>query len=257
MTSLEREAARRHPHGFQVRLGGHEERGRHARQVRRGVREPRPLGAPHAEGDHGVRDSSAAARGIEVLIAGAGGAAHLAGVAAAHTTLPVLGVPMESASLKGLDSLLSTVQMPGGIPVATFAIGKPGAVNAALFAVAVLAGKRADLRQTARRLPGRAGRQDSPGEADLADLDAPRAPSRRICSKMERSPSSGEGRQPHGLHGVLGRRTARGGPRGLEDGAMGARQGLPEGILRSPPRARPVRTGLGPGEFRSEPRAHA
>jgi 5-(carboxyamino)imidazole ribonucleotide mutase len=89
--------------------------------------------------------SSAADRGLEVLIAGAGGAAHLAGVAAAHTTLPVLGVPMESPSLKGLDSLLSTVQMPAGIPVATFAIGKPGAINAALFAVAILAGKRPDL----------------------------------------------------------------------------------------------------------------
>ena len=83
---------------------------------------------------------TAASRGLEVLVAGAGGAAHLAGVAAAHTTLPVLGVPVESASLKGLDSLLATVQMPGGIPVATFAIGKPGAVNAALFAVAILAG---------------------------------------------------------------------------------------------------------------------
>jgi len=89
--------------------------------------------------------SSAASRGIEIIVAGAGGAAHLAGVAAAHTTLPVLGIPMESASLKGLDSLLSTVQMPGGIPVATFAIGKPGAVNAALFAVSVLAGKRPEL----------------------------------------------------------------------------------------------------------------
>jgi len=89
--------------------------------------------------------ASAAARGLEVLVAGAGGAAHLAGVAAAQTTLPVLGVPMESASLKGLDSLLATVQMPGGIPVATFAIGKPGAVNAALFAVAILAGKRPEL----------------------------------------------------------------------------------------------------------------
>ena len=81
----------------------------------------------------------AEARGLKVIIAAAGGAAHLAGVAAALTPLPVLGVPMESASLKGLDSLLSMVQMPGGIPVATFAIGKPGAVNAALFAGAVLA----------------------------------------------------------------------------------------------------------------------
>ena len=81
----------------------------------------------------------AASRGMKIIIAAAGGAAHLAGVAAALTPLPVLGVPMESASLKGLDSLLSMVQMPGGIPVATFAIGKPGAINAALFAVAILA----------------------------------------------------------------------------------------------------------------------
>src|SRR6202171_980522 len=82
--------------------------------------------------------SSAKERGLQVIIAAAGGAAHLAGVLAAHTILPVLGVPMESASLKGLDSLLSTLQMPGGIPVGTLAIGKPGATNAALFAVAVL-----------------------------------------------------------------------------------------------------------------------
>ncbi len=81
----------------------------------------------------------AGARGLKVIIAAAGGAAHLAGVMAAVTPLPVLGVPIESASLKGLDSLLSMVQMPGGIPVATFAIGKPGALNAALFAVAILA----------------------------------------------------------------------------------------------------------------------
>lgn len=78
-------------------------------------------------------------RGVQCIIAAAGGAAHLAGVAAALTPLPVLGVPMESASLKGMDSLLSMVQMPGGIPVATFAIGKPGAINAALFAAAMLA----------------------------------------------------------------------------------------------------------------------
>jgi len=83
--------------------------------------------------------TGAEGRGLKIIIAAAGGAAHLAGVAAALTALPVLGVPMESASLKGLDSLLSMVQMPGGVPVATFAIGKPGAVNAALFAVAILA----------------------------------------------------------------------------------------------------------------------
>jgi len=81
----------------------------------------------------------ASKRGIRCLIAGAGGAAHLAGVLAAKTTLPVLGVPMPSKHLQGLDSLLSTVQMPGGIPVATFAIGEAGAANAALFAIAVLA----------------------------------------------------------------------------------------------------------------------
>jgi len=83
--------------------------------------------------------SSAEKRGLKIIIAAAGGAAHLAGVAAALTPLPVLGVPMESASLKGLDSLLSMVQMPGGIPVGTLAIGKPGAINAALFAAAILA----------------------------------------------------------------------------------------------------------------------
>jgi 5-(carboxyamino)imidazole ribonucleotide mutase len=90
---------------------------------------------------------SAESRGIEVLIAGAGGAAHLAGVVAAHTLLPVLGVPMESQALRGLDSLLSTVQMPAGIPVGTLAIGKPGATNAALLAVSILARGRPELRQ--------------------------------------------------------------------------------------------------------------
>jgi 5-(carboxyamino)imidazole ribonucleotide mutase len=83
--------------------------------------------------------SAAANRGMKAIIAGAGGAAHLAGVVAAHTTLPVLGVPMPSKHLQGLDSLLSTVQMPKGIPVATFAIGEAGAANAALYAVAMLA----------------------------------------------------------------------------------------------------------------------
>lgn len=90
---------------------------------------------------------TAEARGIEVLIAAAGGAAHLAGVVAAHTVLPVLGVPMQAWSLDGLDSLLSTVQMPRGIPVGTLAIGKAGAVNAGLLAVAILAGHRPELRQ--------------------------------------------------------------------------------------------------------------
>lgn len=94
--------------------------------------------------------TTAEERGLEIIIAAAGGAAHLAGVIAAHTILPVLGVPMESQSLKGLDSLLSTVQMPAGIPVGTLAIGKPGATNAALFAIAILAAKRPHLREKLR-----------------------------------------------------------------------------------------------------------
>src|ERR1035438_8103546 len=91
----------------------------------------------------------AAQRGIRVIIAGAGGAAHLAGVIAAHTTLPVIGVPIPSTSLNGLDSLLATVQMPAGIPVATVAIGKPGATNAGILAAQILG--LAD-REVARKL---------------------------------------------------------------------------------------------------------
>ena len=98
--------------------------------------------------------TNAQKNGMKAIIAAAGGAAHLAGVVAAHTTLPVLGVPMPSKHLQGLDSLLSTVQMPKGIPVATFAIGEAGAANAALFAVAILAvtdkalaGKLTDFRR--------------------------------------------------------------------------------------------------------------
>jgi 5-(carboxyamino)imidazole ribonucleotide mutase len=94
---------------------------------------------------------TAEARGIEVIIAGAGGAAHLAGMAAAQTLVPVLGVPVESVALKGLDSLLSIVQMPGGIPVGTLAIGKAGAVNAGLLAVAILGNSRPELREKLRQ----------------------------------------------------------------------------------------------------------
>ena len=89
--------------------------------------------------------ASAAGRGIEVIIVGAGAAAHLAGVVAAHTTLPVIGVPIDSSSLKGLDALLSTVQMPAGVPVATMAIGKAGAANAGIFAAEILASKDSRL----------------------------------------------------------------------------------------------------------------
>jgi 5-(carboxyamino)imidazole ribonucleotide mutase len=95
--------------------------------------------------------SGAEARGIEVIIAGAGGAAHLPGMAAAQTTLPVLGVPVESRTLKGIDSLLSIIQMPGGIPVGTLAIGQAGATNAALLAVAILANQRPELRDKLRQ----------------------------------------------------------------------------------------------------------
>ena len=93
---------------------------------------------------------SAEARGIEVIIAGAGGAAHLPGMTAAKTTIPVLGVPVESKALQGIDSLLSIVQMPAGVPVGTLAIGKPGAINAALLAAAIVANSRPDVRERLR-----------------------------------------------------------------------------------------------------------
>jgi 5-(carboxyamino)imidazole ribonucleotide mutase len=94
---------------------------------------------------------SAETRGIEVIIAGAGGAAHLPGMVAAQTLIPVLGVPVESQALRGMDSLLSIVQMPGGIPVGTLAIGKAGAINAALLAIAILGNSRPELREKLRK----------------------------------------------------------------------------------------------------------
>lgn len=97
----------------------------------------------------------AESRGIEVIIAGAGGAAHLPGMTAAQTLIPVLGVPIESAALKGMDSLLSIVQMPGGVPVGTMAIGKAGAINAALLAIAILGNSRTDLRDKLRQFRAR------------------------------------------------------------------------------------------------------
>jgi len=95
--------------------------------------------------------AAAESRGIEVIIAGAGGAAHLPGMVAAQTLIPVLGVPVESHALKGMDSLLSIAQMPGGIPVGTLAIGKAGAINAGLLAVAILANSRPELREKLRK----------------------------------------------------------------------------------------------------------
>ena len=108
---------------------------------------------------------SAERRGLEVIIAGAGGAAHLAGVAAARTLLPVLGVPIQSKALNGIDSLLSTVQMPGGIPVGTLAIGNSGAVNAALLAAAILANKYPKIRRAVRRY------REAQSQAVLAQSD--------------------------------------------------------------------------------------
>ena len=106
---------------------------------------------PHLAAQYAAEAES---RGFEVIIGAAGGAAHLAGVLAAQTVLPVLGVPMESPALKGLDSLLSTVQMPGGIPVGTLAIGNAGARNAALLAIAILANSRPELREKLKRFRG-------------------------------------------------------------------------------------------------------
>ncbi|TCO81684.1 5-(carboxyamino)imidazole ribonucleotide mutase [Plasticicumulans lactativorans] len=114
--------------------------------------------------------ASAEARGLEVIIAGAGGAAHLPGMVAAKTVLPVLGVPVQSAALNGLDSLLSIVQMPGGIPVGTLAIGKAGAINAALLAASLLGNKYPALREAVRAF--RARQTDTV----LADPDPRRAP---------------------------------------------------------------------------------
>ena len=113
---------------------------------------------------------SAEGRGLEVLIAGAGGAAHLPGMAAAKTTLPVLGVPVESKALRGVDSLLSIVQMPAGIPVATLAIGRAGAVNAALLAASILGNKYPQYRENLRR------RREEQTRSVLAHPDPREAP---------------------------------------------------------------------------------
>jgi 5-(carboxyamino)imidazole ribonucleotide mutase len=109
--------------------------------------EKRVISAHRAPDALAEYSKTARARGLEVIIAGAGGAAHLAGVTAAYTTIPVLGVPMQSKALNGMDSLLSTVQMPAGIPVATLAIGSSGATNAGLLAIQILAAHRPTLIQ--------------------------------------------------------------------------------------------------------------
>src|SRR5499426_1996117 len=116
--------------------------------------------------------TTAESRGLEVIIAGAGGAAHLAGVAAAKTLLPVLGVPIQSKALNGMDSLLSTVQMPGGIPVGTLAIGNSGAVNAGLLAAAILANKHPHIRAALRKYRD-AQTQALMGQTDPRTSEAP------------------------------------------------------------------------------------
>jgi len=113
--------------------------------------ECRVVSAHRTPGWMGEYAVTAAARGLAVIIAGAGGAAHLPGMTAGHTLLPVIGVPIQSKALNGIDSLLSIVQMPAGVPVATMAIGKAGAINAALFAIAILANHDPDLRAALER----------------------------------------------------------------------------------------------------------
>ena len=114
--------------------------------------------------------TTAEARGMQVIIAGAGGAAHLPGMVAANTLLPVLGVPVESAALKGMDSLLSIVQMPGGIPVGTLAIGKAGAINAALLAVAILANHDSTLKEQLAAFRRSRSDSDSQGRTPLKPI---------------------------------------------------------------------------------------
>jgi 5-(carboxyamino)imidazole ribonucleotide mutase len=129
--------------------------------------------------------SAAEKRGIEVIVAGAGGAAHLPGMTASKTVLPVLGVPVESKTLKGLDSLLSIAQMPGGIPVGTLAIGKAGAINAALLAAAILGAKHPEIREALRKFRAeqteRVLANPDPAVAQGASfrLSAPEVPAKR------------------------------------------------------------------------------
>src|SRR3954469_2805622 len=138
------------------------------------------FGVPHEcriVSDHRTPDwlkqfaNEAESRGVQVIVAGAGGAAHLPGMAAAQTVLPVLGVPVQSHALNGLDSLLSIVQMPSGVPVGTLAIGKAGAANAALLAVAILATTRPELREKLRAY------RERQTEAVMSDRRLPPAPS--------------------------------------------------------------------------------
>jgi 5-(carboxyamino)imidazole ribonucleotide mutase len=128
--------------------------------------------------------SSAERRGIEVIIAGAGGAAHLPGMTSSKTVLPVLGVPVESKSLKGLDALLSIAQMPGGVPVGTLAIGKAGAINSALLAAAILGAKHPEIRDALRKF------REAQTERVLANPDPAAAQGTSFVLSSPRSASS-------------------------------------------------------------------
>ena len=156
----------------------------------------------------------AEARGIEVIIAGAGGAAHLPGMTAAHTMLPVLGVPVQTAALNGLDSLLSIVQMPGGVPVGTLAIGKAGATNAGLLAVAILAHLAPRSAREAARVSRRADRQGARGSLAVSRVILPGAHHRRAGQRTagphvrDCGPAHGLPR-PHALAVAKTRRPAR------------------------------------------------
>ena len=144
---------------------------RHATETleRFGVAHERRVVSAHRTPDlMALYAKEAEARGLEAVIAGAGGAAHLPGMIAAHTTVPVLGVPVESRALKGMDSLLSIAQMPAGIPVGTLAIGRAGATNAALLAVAILANTRPPLRERLRRF-----RREQAEKAANSELPGP------------------------------------------------------------------------------------
>ena len=165
--AMRRQSAGRSDHGQQVGLGRHAPGRRGADEIRCGARVPRAFGAPHAARDGGVCQRRPKRRGIEVIIAAAGGAAHLAGVCAAHTLLPVLGVPMESAALKGMDSLLSTVQMPAGIPVGTLAIGPAGRAQCGAAGDCHPGQQPPGTARNAAPVPGRAERQGAAGNVAL------------------------------------------------------------------------------------------
>ena len=230
----------RHHHGQPVRLGDDAARRRHARPARRRLRDPHRLGAPHPGAALRVCPRARRGAGLKVIIAGAGGAAHLPGMAAAMTTLPVLGVPVESRTLRGVDSLLSIVQMPAGVPVATFAIGQAGAVNAALFAAAILALADPDSRRRAGRVAAGADRRrrrapgPKPARHSGQPLMLPPGEHDRHSRRRPARPHDRAGRRPARLSHAHLRQRAR------FPGRAGVRRGDDRAVRRRR-RARPLR----------------